>query len=151
MQMNEKAPYILKKLLEDKGWLELPAEGTSMYPLIAQGDICQFVACNAVSLKKGDIILFHTSNGDLVAHRFLRFQYSNGEAYYIFKGDTNLAPDEPVPASRIIGKLAVVDKGAVRIRTDQLYSCCWSRLLFSFPLLSSILRSYLDKKHSRAM
>lgn len=137
---------LIKEVIRKHGWVELPAEGTSMYPLIKQGNICRFVPCEAMKLKKGEIILFHTLSGSLVAHRLLSVESINEQVTYLLKGDTNFGLDEPVGQEQLIGKLTSINKGKYRIKLPSLSVYVWSQMILLFPILTVFLRAYLNRR-----
>lgn len=133
----------LKSMIHKNGWLDLPAEGDSMFPLIKKEDICRFFPFDPYSLKRGDIILFWNQKGQLVAHRFYKM---DRQQFYIFKGDTNLGYDEPVQQDRILGKLDSIRKNRRTVTVKGLSAYIWGELILSFPALSGLLRTYLNWK-----
>ena len=101
---------LLKITLKRDGFIQLPALGDSMFPLIRQDDLCQFAVCEPARLKKGEVVLFYSRTGQLVAHRFYHKKDIEGIPYFVFKGDTNLGFDFPIQANQIVGKLTIIDK-----------------------------------------
>lgn len=138
--------FFLKVAIEKDGYLELPAHGNSMFPLIQRGNVCRFIPCSPGSLMKGDIILFHNNQGQLIAHRFIRTESENGATLYILKGDTNLGHDLPVTAEQLIGKLAYIKKEVRGVSINDFIPVLWRRLLITLPNLSGVLRKYLNWK-----
>jgi signal peptidase len=148
MQFNEETLQLLAHVIEKNGWIDLPAQGTSMYPFIRRGDICRFISCEAASLQKGDIILFRTSEGCLIAHRFLQTMEIQQQTRYLFKGDTNLGRDEAVSHEQIIGKLAWIVRNKAMIHVTDITVRFWSAWILLFPFTSRVLRMYLNRKES---
>lgn len=146
MQANLTACYLIKEVIRKQGWIDLPAEGTSMYPLIKQGNICRFVSSEAMKLKKGEIILYHTLSGSLVAHRLLSTEWMNEQVTYRLKGDTNFGADEPVDQEQLIGKLASINKGNYQIKLPSLSVHVWSQMILLFPVITAFLRAYLNRR-----
>lgn len=149
MQINKEIADFLFHAIKKNGWIELPAQGSSMFPFIQQGDICRFIPCEASTLKKGDIILYHSFTGQLIAHRFCKAVWMLDERHYIFKGDTNLSSDEPVSQAQMIGKLVSVQKSKKTIRMTDSTARVWSRMIFAFPNLSRLIMMYVNKKRRR--
>jgi signal peptidase len=145
---NKETLQLITHVIQKNGWIELPAQGTSMYPFIKKGDICRFIACETSSIRKGDIILFRTSLGSLVAHRFYQSKSINHQIQYHFKGDTNLGHDEAIAHDQIIGKLNWIRRNKTIIHVTDLSAHVWSKIILSFPILSLILRIYLNRKES---
>jgi signal peptidase len=137
MQFNKDTLNLITQVMNNRGWIDLPAQGTSMYPLIKKGVICRFISCKASSIEKGDIILYHTNSGSLVAHRFYRLKHTNQQSLYIFKGDANLGYDEPVNEDQILGKMMTDFPADI-----------WGQIILFLPFLSKILRIYLNRKES---
>lgn len=137
---------LFKKVIWQDGYIELPAQGNSMFPLIHKGDICRFIPFSPTQLKKGDIVLFHKQNGQLIAHRFYEIVSTNGLDHFIFKGDTNLGFDQPVLWDQIIGKMKSIQKQNSKLSIEERYVFLWTKLILTFPILSGLLRKYLNWK-----
>ena len=60
MLFDEETIHFFKSVIRKNEYLDLPAEGTSMFPFIQEGDICRFCECDPLRLKKGDVVLFYT-------------------------------------------------------------------------------------------
>ena len=146
MQVNEKTCYVIKKMIEKRGVVELPAEGISMYPLIREGDTCLFVSCETPCIKQGEIILFQDSAGKLVTHRFITADFWQKEWMYFFKGDSNLGLDAPVKADKIIGKLIAVKKPKMTLKADSFFLRLWGNVMVRVPFVSGLIHSHLIKK-----
>jgi signal peptidase I len=142
MLFDQETICFLKVAIEKDGFLELPAHGNSMFPLIQRGDVCKFVPCSPGSLGKGDIILFHTDNGQLIAHRFIGMEAT----HYLFKGDTNLGNDLPATPEQIIGKLTSIKKQRSDVSMQNTSVELWGKLIIALPVLSGSLRRYLNWK-----
>lgn len=137
---------LLKRTINKDGWLELPAYGNSMFPYIQQGDICRFIPCDPKLIKKGDVILFISKAGQLIAHRYIMNQFKNDKRVYMFKGDTNLGYDEMIEQEQILGKLVLIKKQNITYTPNQFISILWGKVILSTPVFSGILRKYLNWK-----
>lgn len=139
----------INRLLEKRGWIDIPSSGISMYPIIKEGDICRFVPFNEdKELKKGEIILFISDYGQLVGHRFYRKYVENGVPYFLFKGDTNVVPDPPVTASQLVGKLILIRKRTLRIKPQGSIFQLWGSVVFALPALPRYCKKYLTLRKS---
>lgn len=147
MLFDRETILFLKLAVEKDGYLELPAHGNSMFPLIQRGDVCKFIPCRPDSLEKGDIVLFHTDQGQLIAHRFLHRKMTQDCHQYFLKGDTNLGCDIPVKEGQLIGKLSSIKKKERELTIEQLSAKLWGNLILSLPFLSGMLRKYLNWKN----
>ncbi|MBM7651840.1 signal peptidase I [Neobacillus cucumis] len=146
MQIDIHTFTLLKKAINKDGWLELPSSGNSMYPLIQKGNICRFVPCKTSLFKKGDVLLYYSQTGELVAHRFVKKVKMKDQTVLVLKGDTNLGYDQPIEENWILGKLVNVQKKHLTITTNHVLSRLWGTLILSNPFLSGILRNYLNRK-----
>lgn len=145
MQVKSSEIVMLSNLLRKYGTIDLPSKGMSMYPFIKEDDICSFSIYNPSLLKKGDVVLFFLSNGQLVAHRFYKSTFMNNEQYFIFKGDTNLTFDEPVKADQILGKLTNIYRKNKSKNITSLKNICWTQMIITMPSISYFLQVYLSK------
>jgi signal peptidase len=146
MLIDDSTFTLLKQSIKNNKWLELPAFGNSMFPFIKQGDHCRFVPLDCSSLTKGDILLYLRKEGQLIAHRFIETQWKNGLRMFLLKGDTNLGFDQPIAEERILGKLIAVQKKRVTITPDHFFAAAWGKMILSFPIISEILRKYLNSR-----
>lgn len=137
---------LLKNKVHSDGFIDLPAYGNSMFPLIRKGEICRFIFADPSKLIKGDIVLFHSVTGQLVAHRLSNTKEFDGNRVFILKGDTNLGFDQPIKEQQILGVLAYVQKGNKRVHMKGYSASFWGWLILSLPILSGWLRSYINKK-----
>lgn len=146
MLFDEELIDLLKRTIQKEGCIDLPSEGDSMYPLIQKGEICRFIPCEPSLLNKGDITLFWAESGQLVVHRFYHAEMIQGFPQYVFKGDTNLGFDLPVSKERIVGKLLYVQKASRKVNVEGLDAYAWGKLILAMPVLSGLLRKYLNKR-----
>ena len=149
MQLNIETVKLLYNAMHKYGEMEIPALGNSMFPFIREGDTCRFANCAGAQLKKGDIVLYHSLTGKLIAHRLYQLKLMNNQFWYIFKGDSNLGLDEPVNEEQLIGKLTSVHKGKYILRTSHKMIILWGELILTLPVLSLLLRKYLNRKEKR--
>ncbi|PLR84038.1 hypothetical protein CVD25_13050 [Bacillus canaveralius] len=137
---------LFKKIVSKDGFIDLPAQGNSMFPLIQTGDICRFVICDPWQLMKGEIVLYHSRTGRIIAHRFYEQKTMNYMRYYFLKGDTNLGFDQPINEYQIIGKLTFIQKAEKKISVANHAAALWGRLILKLPVISGMLRKYLNWK-----
>jgi signal peptidase len=105
---------------------EVPAaivKGRSMLPLLREGDIVFIIRCKPDEIKVGDIIVYKSKiEGKLIIHRVINILYSNGEYYYITKGDNNAIMDIGefdrslgINQKRVVGKVLSLDNYVFKI------------------------------------
>ncbi len=105
---------------------EVPAaivKGRSMFPLLREGDIVFIVRCKPDEIRAGDIIVYKSRiENKLIIHRVINIVYSNGEYYYITKGDNNAIIDIGefdrnlgVNQKRVVGKVLSIGNYVFKI------------------------------------
>lgn len=138
---------LITREIKRNGWINLPAEGNSMYPLIKAGDMCRFEVIRPSQMKRGDIILYRSVTEQLIAHRFIKEEITKGRHQYILKGDTNLGYDSPISEEDIIGRLIIVNKGFYKLRLkSNIFTLIWGILMIQQNMISGFLRKYLNLK-----
>ncbi|WP_227394751.1 S24/S26 family peptidase [Jeotgalibacillus aurantiacus] len=106
MHLNEAGFQAVKRVLEMSGTLEMKGKGTSMHPLIREGEMCLFTILMDVNVKVGDIYLYRDGENRLITHRLIG---QSGELLF-FKGDANLGVDPAVKIDEVLAKLVRVKK-----------------------------------------
>jgi signal peptidase I len=146
MRVNQFTVDLVRRVVNKKGIILLPAQGKSMYPFIKQGDICHFEACDPATFKKGDVVLFTSGSSRLVAHRYIKEINKDQQIYYLFKGDTNLLFDEPIKPDRIIGKMTAIERNNKTVNLENMWINLWSLLIINLPMMSKLLRRFIYRK-----
>ncbi|MEI4828881.1 hypothetical protein WAX78_15420 [Bacillus sp. FJAT-53711] len=134
----------IKYLLQKQGWVDIPSSGVSMYPLIKEGDICRFIPLGSEELKKGEVVLFVSNQGQLIGHRYYENFVENGVLYYVCKGDTNISVDSPVQISQLIGKLVCIKKKKFQLNSKGFIAQLWGGIVLTFPSLPRGCKKYLN-------
>jgi signal peptidase I len=147
MLIDETTFKLLKSAIHKDGWINLPAYGNSMFPYIQQGDLCRFTPCDPALIKKGDVILFYSETGQLIAHRFVQKKTINNKQLFLFKGDTNLGFDQPIEEENILGRLISIEKQTIKITSNHISARLWGKLILMVPALSGILRKLINRKY----
>ncbi len=145
--MNEPLFRSIRRTIRKNGWLEIPARGTSMFPLIREGDVCHFYLVQEEQIKRGDVLLFYSESGHLVAHRLMAIleDGENGRRY-VCKGDSNLGRDEPVGFERVLGVLLSIRRNGNRvIRPNSRPAVLWSRAVMAVPVISGVLKRFASR------
>ena len=88
--------------------ISLTVKGTSMEPLLKEGDEVTVDFVMPDQLKRGDMIAFR-QNGCVIVHRLVRKRKSGGTWLYCQKGD-NLNGWGWIPEDMIIGKVSSLKK-----------------------------------------
>jgi signal peptidase I len=147
MRFDQNTINLLKATIEKHGWIDLPAEGFSMYPFIQKGEICRFIKFDHRNLKKGQILLFYSKSGKMIAHRLYRYE----KGHFILKGDTNECLDEPVSPAQVIGCLESVQKKKGIIMMHKPFAFLYSQAVVSSPFSARLFRFYLKRRLGEAL
>src|SRR5689334_16916157 len=97
------------ELLRDGFGVRFRAGGNSMHPTIRDGELITIESRRDVSFAKNDILLYRTERG-VIAHRLIGIEERNQGVFYIFRGDSAYAPDEPVAEERVLGRVTAVQR-----------------------------------------
>lgn len=113
-------PETLKAALElwgqagEEHWI--PVRGTSMLPLLRQGDQL-LVAHGRQDVRRGDIVVFRREDG-LIAHRVLRVMSHQGKLILRTKGDNVLELDPASDEDELVGRVLQVRRGELVLDLD---------------------------------
>jgi signal peptidase len=90
--------------------LRFTAQGTSMSPLIRDGDVVLIEPICSKLPKPSEIVLFTNQQGNLVLHRVLKRWKKDDEVLYLLKGDQVATPDGIYEKAKIFGRLKAVER-----------------------------------------
>jgi signal peptidase I len=97
-------------LLAEGKTIIVKAEGTSMYPSVKPGSVVFIEPFkDGTAPLTGEIIAWKRESG-LVVHRLISSYIQKGRRYFVTRGDSSLAADDPVPYEQLAGRV-------VRIKT----------------------------------
>ena len=89
------------------GTLRLRVTGCSMLPSVWPGDVLLAHREDIAKISRGDIVLF-SREGQLVAHRVVSTIGGPENPSLITRGDAQLAPDSPVAAGELLGRVVSI-------------------------------------------
>jgi signal peptidase I len=89
--------------LAREGPVEVNVRGDCMAPLFADGDRVRVTACRAY--WPGDVVVFRTADGRLLAHRLLGYRPYAGNLAFVTRGDACVVHDAPVPRAAVLGRI----------------------------------------------
>ncbi|KRF35889.1 signal peptidase I [Paenibacillus sp. Soil787] len=136
---------LLHKVFAREQEIHITSAGNSMYPLIKEGNDSVFTKVSPSEIKRGDILLFRDDKGRLIGHRFY---YKDPSNFYYCKGDSNLSFDRPIPENHILGKLKKIQKKNILLHEHDWTYKIWGSLVIHIPLISRLLRKYLNVRNS---
>ena len=98
----------MEQCLQELGYAVVPTNGTSMWPLLQDGQSwVQVVAKGGRPLKAGDVVLYRRQNGLLVLHRIIRAEEADT---YLLCGDHQWKPEERVQGEQILAVAQVFSR-----------------------------------------
>jgi signal peptidase I len=106
-----------RRLLSSSITLEIRMSGGSMSPAIEDGDVVTIEPVGETQLRAGDIVLYQSRSDTAVIHRVIKIDRSSPERAAITRGDAASQTDPPVPLSRIIGRIKLVERAGEEVDT----------------------------------
>ncbi|MEO8519830.1 MAG: S24/S26 family peptidase [Acidobacteriota bacterium] len=107
-----------ERLLADGCAVRFRAEGTSMLPTVADGELLLVAPVRVEDIGRGDILLCRCPAGAL-AHRVADIStIPGGSREFLLRGDGKLGCDAPVAAADVLGRVMAAS-GSGRLRRLQ--------------------------------
>jgi signal peptidase len=94
------------------------ARGTSMHPLVRDGDVLLVRPVDARAVRVGDIVLCDSEPGRVVVHRVVRRLGALAGHSFVLQGDRAARPDGLVPEALVYGRLVAIERGGARVAVD---------------------------------
>ncbi len=96
-------------LLDEGKTISVKAEGISMYPSIKSGSVIFIEPLKqGTEPARGEIIAWKKESG-IVVHRLVSTFITKHQKFYVTRGDSSLAEDEPVLLEQIAGRVVRVE------------------------------------------
>jgi signal peptidase I len=113
MSKNHLVHTVLKEigftLLAEGKTIRVKADGISMYPTIKPGSVIYIEPFGkGIDPLPGEIIAWKRDSG-FVVHRLIRTYEKEDRKYFVTRGDSSLAEDDPVLFDQIAGKVVKVE------------------------------------------
>jgi hypothetical protein len=104
-----------------------------MQPLIRDGDVLLVQPVDASALRVGDTVLFLPEPGRVLVHRVIRVRATREGRRLTVQGDARPRPDGEIAESRVLGRVAAVERGAAQIDLHRplLRALAWAAALRS--------------------
>ena len=99
------------------------ATGSSMHPLVRDGDTLLIVPCQPSDIRPGDILLCVGAHQRVVVHRVIRRKRSRHGAQFLLKGDKAAQSDGWIDSSAIYGRLEEIERAGKRFSTTGSFRC----------------------------
>lgn len=103
-------PLIRESLAQGRP-VRLHPNGTSMLPMLRQGEDSVVLSPVQQPLRRFDIPLYQRENGQYVLHRIVKVEGST----YTCMGDNQFEPEEGIEHDRVIGVVTAFYRGQTRI------------------------------------
>jgi signal peptidase I len=87
------------------------AHGTSMRPLLRDGDVLRVEPTAGRRIKIGDVLLCQLSDEKLLVHRVIQRRQTDDGVQYLLKGDHVTEPDGWVSSNQVLGRLVAAERG----------------------------------------
>jgi hypothetical protein len=106
-------------LLRDGKAVRFRAHGTSMQPLVRDGDVLLVQPVDLHSVRAGDIVLCGREPGAVVVHRVLRRLPGRDGHDFLLQGDQVARPDGLIAAAQVYGRLVSIERDGMPIAMDR--------------------------------
>jgi hypothetical protein len=91
--------------------LRFRARGSSMFPLLRDGDILDVQPIGETSsIRSGEIVLYRSLGRGIVVHRVVGILREGEEGILLVKGDAAHTPEPQVPASNVLGRVVSTER-----------------------------------------
>jgi len=111
---------ISSELLRAGKTIRFTAKGTSMHPLVRDGDVVLVAPLKQGKNHKGDVVLVTIGNGRAVLHRLVNVRKSRGDEEFLIQGDHSSHSDGYISKANILGLMIAVERGELRISANHL-------------------------------
>lgn len=89
------------------------ARGSSMFPLVRDGDNLLVEPVEIASLRVGDILLCSVQSDRVIVHRVVRRRTADGK--FLLQGDRVPEPDGWIDPVHILGRVTEIERGGVHL------------------------------------
>lgn len=126
---------LIEEVLASGGEFRMYPRGTSMLPLIVQGEDSVVLRRSEAPLKRNDIAFYRRDNGQFVLHRIVKVS-RNG--IYTMCGDNQTVLEPNIRPDQIIGYVCAIYKGneAINLKSFKYraYLFFWGRVYLRKPI-----------------
>jgi signal peptidase len=99
--------------------LRFRARGTSMLPLVRDGDVLLVAPVHPATARIGDLVLCSNAAGRIVVHRVTRKEVSPEGRWFTVQGDAAARPDGLIPGAQVYGRVTAIERGGANIDVDR--------------------------------
>jgi signal peptidase len=98
--------------------LRFRARGTSMLPLVRDGDVLLVRPVHPATVRIGDLVLCSSEAGRVVVHRVIRKEVGQEGRWFTVQGDAVPHTDGVIPGRKVYGRVVAIERGAAHIDLD---------------------------------
>lgn len=91
------------------------ARGSSMQPMVRDGDVLDVWPADSVSIDVGDIILYRSIRKGIVVHRVVGMYRQDENTTLVVKGDSVRTADPEVHESQVLGRIVSIERRGRKI------------------------------------
>ena len=113
--------------------LRFRARGSSMHPMVRDGDTLIVRPVNSTEIAVGDIVFYRAPGRGIVVHRVVGVQKDVSEGILVVKGDAVRSPDPAVCGSQVLGKVVSIERSGRPIDPDSRLWRYFGALYVHFP------------------
>ena len=95
------------------------AHGSSMLPLIRDGDLLTIESLDHRGLKRGDVVFYQTAGKKCVVHRVVKITIQNDQRFLVTKGDASPGSVEKIEENLVLGKVVQLHRNEKRINLNR--------------------------------
>ena len=119
--------------------LRFKAYGSSMLPLIRDGDLLTIEPVKPWDVKRGDVILYQTEGEKCVVHRVVKIDLRNEQHILVTKGDASPGSVEELEENRVLGRVVHIHRNERCINLNRNVWWILSRHLPGFLQISYLI------------
>ncbi len=109
---------LASELLKAGYTIRFRAKGTSMHPMIRDGDVVFVAPLKAEQIHKGDVVFFIVGDERALLHRVVNIGNNSADQKYLIQGDGNSHPDGYISGANILGVMTTLERGEMLIPAE---------------------------------
>ncbi|HKF55091.1 MAG TPA: signal peptidase I [Blastocatellia bacterium] len=116
-----------RQLLSKNVPIEIKMSGSTMSPVIEDGDVITIEPIQETLLRPGDIILYNSLRDTAVIHRVVRVEKGeSADRSIITRGDAASQNDLALPFHRVLGRVKLIERAGEQISVSRSANSFWA-------------------------
>jgi len=140
---------LVRDVASDGRAVEIPVRGSSMRPMLQDGDRVRLAAVTEVNVRLGDVVLRVAPSGPII-HRVVGWWPSRNGWRILTKGDGACRLDPPLPPGRLVGRVVALVRGSDVRQLDGMWMRVRARSRALLSLIVGLIVEAWDQAHGRA-